>query len=587
MPDSPNKLSQFWQELKRRKVVRVVTVYAAAAFVILELVDIITEPFGLPNWTLKLVVVLLSIGLIVSIILSWIYDVHPEGGIVKTKPVKEVDQKEKSRVPNSWRIATYASFVIIIGLIALNLFGGRSGAKIDESLSKSIAVLPFRNLSGETEQEYICEGLTDEIISHLFKVRSFDEVRSLTSVLPYKDSEKGSTDIAEALRVNYILEGSFKRIGDNMRVTANLIEPKSDKHIWLKDYDLPYKEVIGIPATIAIQIADHLKVFIKSEEKERIQNEATENIEAYNLYLQGRYFWNQGGKDNFDKSIEYYKRALEIDPNYALAYSGMAATYVSYSWNTSLQPRSDVLPQAITYAKKALEIDKTLGEAHAELADARMVYDWAWTAAEKGFERAIELNPNYAMAHDRYAWLLSFVGRHDEAIQESKRAHELDPLSIGIWSDIGRLYYFARDYDKAIEEFRNVLEIFPDPGLHSDIALALSAKGLHNEAIEECLKTDFKDWNIGFIYGVAGKKKEAQEILDYYLELSKKEFVAPAFIAFIYIGLGEKDKAFEWLEKTYEQREAWIDLLKVSPRFDSLRSDPRFQDLVERMNFPD
>jgi tetratricopeptide (TPR) repeat protein len=251
-------------------------------------------------------------------------------------------------------------------------------------------------------------------------------------------------------------------------------------------------------------------------------------------------------------------------------------------------PRSDVLPQAITYAKKALEIDNTLGEAHAELAFARMVYDCDWTAAEKGFERAIELNPNYAMAHDRYAWLLTFVGRHDEAIQESKRAHELDPLSISIWSTIGYMYYFARDYDKAIEEFRKILEFYPNDNLpRTGLALVLSAKGLHNEAIEECLKIDVIDFGIGYIYGVAGKKKEAQEILDHYLELSKKEFVGPAFMAFIYIGLGEKDKAFEWLEKTYEQREAYVDLLKVSPMFDSLRSDPRFQDLVERMNFPE
>jgi tetratricopeptide (TPR) repeat protein len=267
----------------------------------------------------------------------------------------------------------------------------------------------------------------------------------------------------------------------------------------------------------------------------------------------------------------------------------MAATYTSYGWGGGrTTPRSDVLPQAITYAKKALEIDNTLGEAHAELAHALVVYNWDWTGGEKGFKRAIELNPNYAMAHQNYAWLLTFVGRHEEAIQERKRAHELDPLSIDIWSDIGFQYYLARDYDKAIEEYRKILEFYPnDNWSHIGLALVLSAKGLHNEAIEECLKSDFIDWNIGYIYGVAGNKEKAQEILDNYLELSKKEFVAPAYIAFIYIGLGEKDKAFEWLEKTYEQREAWIDLLKVSPRFDSLRSDPRFQDLVERMNFPE
>ena len=585
MSQSSNNLSQFWQELKRRKVVRVITVYAAAAFVILELVGNVTEPLNLPDWTPTLVIIILLVGFPLAIIFSWIFDVTPEG-IEKTKPAQEVSKDNKAATPNSWRIATYVSVVIIISLLAFNIFKSSDRMKIDESLAKAIAVLPFHNLTGDSNQDFISLGITDEIISHLYKVESFDEVRSYTSVRNYRDPERNIPEIAEELEVNYILEGTYKRMGDELKITALLIEPKSDDHIWLQDYKLPYNEIIGIPGEIAIQIAEHLKVFIKSEEKERIENEPTANIEAYNLYLQGRYLRNQGGKDNFDKSIEYYKRALEIDPNYALAYSGMAATYTSYAWGGTL-PRSDFLPQAITYSKKALEIDNTLGEAHAELAFARMVYDWDWTAAEKGFERAIELNPNYAMAHNRYAWLLSFVGRHEEAIQESKRAHELDPLSIGIWSDIGHKYYFARDYDRAIEEYRKVLEMYPNSGVQVSIALALSAKGLHNEAIEECLKIDFKDWNIGYIYGVAGKKKEAQEILDYYLELSKKEFVGPAFIAFIYIGLGEKDKAFEWLEKTYEQREAYLDLLKVSPMFDSLRSDPRFQDLVERMNFPD
>jgi len=542
-----------------------------------------------------LTLIILAIGFPLAIIFSWIFDLSPEG-VQKTKPATEVRRDEKKHTPNSWKIATYVSAVVIITLLAFNIFGGRGGAKIDESLDKSIAVLPFLNLMGDPEQEHICVGLTDEIISHLFKVRSFDEVRSLTSVRSYKDSEKSTTEIAEALRVNYILVGSFKRIGDNMRVTAQLIEPKSDKHIWLKDYDLPYKEVIGIPAIIAIQIADHLKVFIKSEEKERIENEPTENIEAYNLYLQGRYYWSQEGKDDLDKSIDYYKRALEIDPNYALAYSGMATTYNSYAW-FGYSPQREFIPQAKEAAMKALELDYTLGEAHTELAFAQLIYDWDWLESEMEFKRALELNPNYARAHDLYAWLLTGVGRHDEAIKQSKRAHELDPLSAVIWVNLGRRYYFARDYDKAIEEYRKVLELYPN-SKYSSIswyarschAMALSLKGLHNEAIEEYLKAEFElsfHFHLGYIYGVAGERDKALEILDFYLEKFNTDFLLILGFAYIYSGIGETDKAIEWLEKMYEQRAAWMTQLKVDPMFDSIRSDPGFRDLVERMNFPD
>jgi len=285
----------------------------------------------------------------------------------------------------------------------------------------------------------------------------------------------------------------------------------------------------------------------------------------------------------------YYNRALEIDPNYAATYSGLATSYTYYAWS-GYSSRKDVIPLTKEAAMKALEIDNTLGEAHAELAFARLLMDWDWSESEKGFKTSLDLNPNNARSHNLYAWLLTDLGRFDEAIEESKRAHELDPLSVRIWVDYGRRYYFARDYDKAIEEYLKVLEVFPNSRRgRSELALALSQKGMHNEAIAEILKTDFEHphWHAGYIYGVAGKREKALEILNYYLERAKKEFVFTANIAFIYIGLGEKDKAFEWLEKTYEQREAWLTELKVEPVYDNLRSDPRFQDLVERVNFPD
>ncbi|MCK4990000.1 MAG: tetratricopeptide repeat protein, partial [Bacteroidales bacterium] len=298
---------------KRRKVVRVITVYAAAAFVILELVSIIVEPLGLPDWTMIFVVVLLIVGFIIAVILSWIYDIHPQGGVVKTEPSDKLEAMDSPKSSNSWKIASYISFIVIAGLIALNMFGGKKHAGIDESLEKSIAVLPFLNLSGDDKQEYICMGITDEIINHLFKVRSFEEVRSLTSVLPFNESPQSIKEIAQELHVNYILEGTYKRMGDELRITAQLIETKSDNHIWLQDYDLPYQEVIGIPTEIALQIANQLKAFISEDEQQRIETIPTKNLDAYEYYMLGKsQLYGKERDAGLWQAVEYYQKALTI-----------------------------------------------------------------------------------------------------------------------------------------------------------------------------------------------------------------------------------------------------------------------------------
>ena len=476
MPGKPDNPTNFWQELKRRKVIRVITVYAAAAFVILELVSIIEEPLQLPDWTLELVIVLLCIGFIIAVILSWVYDITPEG-IEKTKPVHEITEKvsEKSSQLKAWKFATIISVVVIVGLIIFHTVGERKQAEDSKIFDKSIAVLPFKSLSADPEKQYLADGAMDAILLHLSKIEDL-RVMARTSVEQYRETDKTATTICQELDVAYLLEGSFQKYGDQARLIVQLIEPGKEGHIWANDYDRNWEDIFSVQSEVAQEIANELQAVITPEVREQIDAVPTDNLEAYNLYLQGRYLWNQGGRDNLDKSIEYYKRALEIDPNYALANSGMAATFTSYAWGGIL-PRKDVIPQAKTAAMKALEIDNTLGEAHAELAWARVVHDWDWTGGEKGFKRALELNSNNARAHNGYAWLLSFVGRHDEAIEESKRAHELDPLSVKIWVPLGRRYYYARDYDKAIEEYRKVLEIFPKNRVtHSHLALALSQK---------------------------------------------------------------------------------------------------------------
>ena len=586
MPPRPNKLSQFWQELKRRKVVRVITVYAAVAFVILELTDIVAPSLGLPDWTLNFIIILLCVGFIITVIVSLIYDIHPEGGLEKTKPAHKIKTEDKLVVSNSWRIASYISFVVIVTLVVLNILSARNRSKEISNLDKSLAVLAFSNLSNDPNQEYFSDGISMEILNSLVKVEGL-KVAGRISSFSFKDKDTDIQTIGEKLGVSMVLVGSVRKSENRVRITAQLISTTDGFNIWSEQYDRELKDIFDIQEEIATNIVNMLKLTVL---RPKGPKPSTYSVEAHNLYLQGRHFWIQEGRDNLDKSIEYYKRALEIDPNYALAYAGIAITYSSYAWY-GYSPRRNVIPLAKAAAMKALEIDNTLGEAHTELAHAQLVFDWDWTGAEKGFIRALELNPNYARAHNQYAWLLTFAGRLDEAVDESKRAHELDPLSQNIWVELGRRFYFARDYDKAIEEYQKVLELFPNSMYaHSELALAFSQKGLHNEAIEVYSKTEFEPtyhWHLGYIYGVAGKREKALEILNYYLEKIQKGFMWPTSIAFIYIGLGDKERAFEWLEKSYEQRGPWLIHLKVDPMFDSLRSDPRFQDLLERMNFPD
>ena len=586
MTHPSNKLSQFWQELKRRKVLRVITVYAAVAFVILQLVEILAPSLRLPEWTMNFILVLLIVGFIITVIVSWIYDIHPEGGIVKTEPTHIVKEEDKSSTSNSWKIASYISFVVIVALILFNIIG-KSKESVDISDSrKTIAVLPFENMSDKSEFAHIGDAITDEIIMQLYKINAF-EVRSRTSIMQYKSSDMGSPAIGQELNANYLLEGSAQRHEDQVRIRVQLIHAASDDHIWGEVYEGEWQDILDIQINVAKQVASELKTILSPLEIESIESKSTENIEAYNLYLRGRYFYNLKGKENMDQSIELFKRALEIDPDFALAYSGMAASY-NYYGQVGISPRKDIMEQAKTAAMEALIIDNTLGEAHAELAWTRVYQDFDWIRGEKGFIRAIELNPNYVSAHAKYAWLLTIVGRHDEAIEEINRAIELDPLSQGLRGALGRMYLYAREYDKALEVFREINE--DPPGMdyvNFQIALVLSAKGLHAEAAEVCSRVDRHNGDIGYIYGMAGQKEKTQEILDYFIELSENEFVSPTHFTFLYLGLGEKEKAIEWLDKANEQHEGWLLLEKVDPMYDSLRPDPRFQNLLEQMNYPD
>jgi len=370
---------------------------------------------------------------------------------------------------------------------------------------------------------------------------------------------------------------------------VQLIQSGKKGHVWANSYDREWKDIFAVQSEVAQAVAGELQAVISPEMKQRIESEPTQNMQAYNLYLQGRHcFANIAGTEGIDQSIQFYKQALEMDPDFAPAYSAMAASYSAYAYS-GLLPRSKVMIRAREAAQQALKIDNTLGEAHAELAWTQIYQDFAWEEGEKQLRLALQLNPNYAFGHHEYSWLLTFVGRFDEAIAEAKHAVELDPFSESSWVWLGRSYMYAGYDDLAIEELNRVLSNYPDSyDCRRFLSIAYFQKGMTKEAMEvfSKVKTKGTDWIDGYIYSMAGETEKVKEVLDYHLEISKTQFVRPTDFTVIYAGLGEYETALDYLEQAYEQREGWLVLLKVEPMYDSLRDHPRFQAIQEKMDFP-
>jgi len=457
----------------------------------------------------------------------------------------------------------------------------------------SIAVLPFEDLSPLKDQEIFCDGMTDEIITKLTRLQGW-KVMNRNSVMLYKNKDRDIKEIGQELDVATILLGTVRKEKDDIRVTAQLVNVEDRFQIWSDTYDQKLESVFYIQSDIAEKIVKALKVELTSEEKNGIQKKPTESLEAYNLYLQGRYFWNKRSKEGMKKGIECFQQALVKDPYYALAHVGLADCYKVGGGSYLGISAKDSNLWSKEAVMKALEIDETLAEAHATLA-VSLAVDWHWSWAEREFKRAIELKPSYATAHQWYAETLVWMGRHEEAIVQVKRALELDPLSLIANTALGAVFYFTRRYDNATEQLRYTLELDPN-FLRAYYWLGLSyvQVAMFEEAIAEFQKAiNLSGENpeylaaLGYAYATEGSRDEAEKVLNQLKKLSNLRYVSPHDIAMIYASLHEIEQAFIWLEKAFEERAARTHSLKVDPVFDSLRSDPRFQDLLRRMNFPE
>jgi serine/threonine-protein kinase len=458
----------------------------------------------------------------------------------------------------------------------------------------SLAVLPLANVSGDPEMEYLGEGISESIISSLSQLPNL-KVISRTSAFRYKGQEIDPRRVGHELRVHGVLLGRIIQRADGLLISAELVDARDNAQVWGKQYKRTLTDIFAVQEDIAKEISEALRLRLTLEEQRRIVKRYTENTEAYQLYLKGRYYWNKRTEDAFKKGIEYFQQAIEADPNYALAYAGLADSYalLGAAAYGALAPK-EAMPRAKAAAMKALDLDDTLAHAHAPLAYASLLYDWDWSAAEREFRRAIELNPGYATARQWYSIFLSVIGRHDEAFAEAERALNLDPLSLIINAGLGLRYYYARQYDRAMRQLRKTLEMDPNFAIaHEYLGRTYQQMDKYGEAIEEYQKGEMLSGGSPlFVAGLAsacalaGEISRALKLLDELNELSKKRYVSPYLLAIGYLTLGDKDQAFQWLEKAHQERDGWLSFLKVEPKHDSLRSDPRFQTMLRNMNFP-
>ncbi len=457
---------------------------------------------------------------------------------------------------------------------------------------KSLAVLPLENLSRDPEQEYFAEGLTEALITTLAKIGEL-RVVSRTSAMQYKGVHKALREIARELEADAIVEGTVLRVGRRVRITAQLIDAPNETHLWAESYERDLRDVLTLQAEVAHAIARQIQIKLTPQEQAHFADVHPVNPEAYEAHLKGRYHWNRRSGESLPKAVQYFQQAIAKDPTYAAAYSGLADC-LSVLGYWCLVPPDEGCGKAKGLAHKALEMDHSLAEAHASLAFATMFYDFDFVTAEREFERSIELNPRYGTAHQWFGLSLGFMGRYEEGFTELKRAIRLDPHSMMIQVTLGFVHWCARRYDLAIEQYERVLELDPNfVQAHLDIALAYLHKSMHEPAIAAFRKAVQLSRGaslfvalLGNAYAASGHPDEAQTILKQLHELAKHQYVAPYAVGRIYAALSKKDEAFRWLETAYGARDPLMVCLKTDPGVDDLRTDPRFQDLMRRMNFP-
>jgi TolB-like protein len=596
------KIDNFFAELKRRNVYKIAVAYAVVSWLLIQAASILLPTFEAPAWVMKVLVLVIIFGFPVALIVSWAFEITPEG--IKLESEIEPSQSVTRRTGRKIVAVTIALAVVAAGLLVYQLVRSKStvtprpseAATVPVGVSspipeKSIAVLPFENLSSDKDNAYFADGIQDEILTRLAKIGDL-KVISRTSTEKYKSAPNNLREIAQQLGVANILEGSVQKAHDQVRITVQLINALNDSHLWADTYDRNLLDTFAVESDVAQKIATSLEAKLTGSEKRAIAARPTENSEAYQLFLKGRFFWNKRTGADLHTAANYFEQAVAADANFSGAYAGLADADLLIPVFGAGAPR-EFFPKAMTAARRAIELDDASAEGHTALAQL-VLFDFKFVESEHEFRRAIELNPNYATAHH---WLgnslLVSLGRFDEAVKEGQRAVELDPLSLIINADLGSTLLIARRYDEAIAQLQRTLKLDGNFAYaHWNLGEALYLKGDVRNAIAEYERADALDDDpeitalSGAAYAKAGQREKALACLEKLKQIQNQRFVRNYLFAFLYAALGDNASGLNYLEKADNDGETpdttWM---KVDPLFDPLRGEPRFQKLVAKL-FP-
>jgi len=582
---------KFFAELKRRNVYKVAIAYAIVAWLLMQIATQVFPFLEIPNWAIRLVIMLIVIGFPIALVIAWAFELTPEG-LKRTEFADELPTKAA-------RSRAWIYVVVIAGAISVGLFFiGRYTAPNKqggpaEVVTKSIAVLPFENLSHDPDNAYFADGIQEEILTRLSKIADL-KVISRTSTQRFKSTPDNLLEIAKQLGVANILEGSVQRSADQVRVNVQLIKAATDTHLWADTFDRKLTDVFAVESEIAKAVADTLQAKLSGAEQSAIAARPTENSEAHELYLRGRYFFGKRGADNLKRAIDYFNQAIAKDPNYAPAYAGIAESCAILS-EYPHESRADALRKARVAADRALALDNKLAEAHVARG---LVFaeDLNLKEAEQEYQRAIALNPNYADAHYFLGNdVLEPLGEFDKAIAEVTRAVELDPFSVIINRNLGWCYLYARRYPEAIAQFRKAAEMDPNSPM-PELGLAHELSGQREQAITEYQRAydlehaleqhsgrQADPMLLAAVYALKGERAKELQQLEEGKAVAQRGELDAIFVASAYVRLGDKNQAIEWLQRSYQNRELEIAYINVFPPFDSLRGDPRFEALVQKV----
>jgi len=579
----------FFAELKRRNVYKVAVAYAIVGWLLVQIATQVFPFLEIPNWAVRLVIALVVIGFPIALVIAWAFEATPEG-IKRTEDVDLIVQRGAKKYVWIYVVVIAAAISVALFFLGRYTAGNKTAtAAPNELQAKSIAVLPFVNMSADKNDEYLSDGVSEELITALSKITGL-QVKARTSSFAFKGKNEDIQKIGELLHVSHLLEGSVAKAGNKLRITAQLIQASDGNHEWSDTYDREMQDIFAVRSEVAQQVAATLKVRLLGEEKKQIDKKPTENLEAYNLYRQGRFYADKLSEEGM-KALPFFQQAIEKDPHFALAYAGMADNYVIAA--DAIIPPREAFSKAKEAALKAIELDDSLAEAHASLGLVHYHYDWDWPAAEQELKRAISLNPQSAQSYTLYTHYLAGMGRYDEAKKYGARALELDPLSLSAHWFLGWGAIHAGRSDEAIGFFSKALELDPDnPWTRWFLGRAYLLSGNSSRAIEE-METGLRFGPddplglgfAGYVYAVTGRRADALKILQRLDELQKRRFISTISRVYVYAGLGDKDKAFEWLEKAYEERSDSLAWFRFDPESKSLQSDPRFAVLMRKIGF--